>query len=313
MIFGACSPFNSETEDQDPTLIIVKRDNDPNERQYGIGNSHPAWSPDGNCILYEHEAQNVNERNNGFYQIILHDLKTHRDTFIVSGRLPTWSPDGDRFAFVRGNVLMQYDLKTDSIKTLITLKANIFFPDWGPSNLIVFDTFHENPFRSLALWTFDPMEGELRSVGDMDKGSFRKGDWHPDGERIFHTRWVPVDTVWDYQYERDLVVDGEELFVMDLNNEYIERLTDDKESQSEPVVSPDGKWLAYTYREGLWNIKVMNLETREEKFVTKKGGRYPHWAPDSEHIVYISVKPEGNLCIVSIVKTETFSIDRWSK
>src|SRR6202162_2527158 len=71
---------------------------------------------------------------------------------------------------------------------------------------------------------------------------------------------------------------------------------------SEPQISPDGKWVAYTVAtpnletnntsRDIWIVSVASGEPRQ---LTHSGsGTRPRWAPDGQNLAFISARAEGN-------------------
>jgi len=91
---------------------------------------HPDWSPDGEWIVYNNNAD-------GYIWKI--KLDGSEPTIITEGECPRWSPDGTRIVYIDdsdsdfNNI---YTIKSDgSEKTLILPGEyrDIYWPDWSPS------------------------------------------------------------------------------------------------------------------------------------------------------------------------------------
>jgi Tol biopolymer transport system component len=78
-------------------------------------------------------------------------------------------------------------------------------------------------------------------------------------------------------------------------------------SQTNGMISPDGKWVAYASDEsGSWEIYVTTFPNAAGKWqVSRGGGREPRWRGDSREIFYLA--PSGMLTSVPISTIGTFS------
>ena len=72
-------------------------------------------------------------------------------------------------------------------------------------------------------------------------------------------------------------------------------ISDKPEDEHSPVISPDGKWLAFLVGdENRSSIDVLNLDNSERFTVTKGTGRFvdPRWSSDSKRIVFLGIHPD---------------------
>ena len=78
---------------------------------------------------------------------------------------------------------------------------------------------------------------------------------------------------------------------MDANGSNERRLTENTIMDIRPVVSPNGKQIAFTsLRNGFYNVYVMNLDGSEVRQVTDSEERddYPTWHPDGKRLAVVS-------------------------
>lgn len=116
--------------------------------------------------------------------------------------------------------------------------------------------------------------------------------WFPDGRRIL--------------FERDLsrgngAEENAEFYILDLKSGQAQHFMENHPTDTTPVVSPDGKYIAFSSRRGgRRDIYVLNLETGHLKQLTDIGDRIGwayrvDWSPDGHHIAYeLEVAPDGD-------------------
>ena len=78
----------------------------------------------------------------------------------------------------------------------------------------------------------------------------------------------------------------------------IEWLLNTPFSERNPVLSPDGRWMAYSSdQSGVIEVYVRAFPDAEDELtlVSQGGGRWPVWAPDSDELFYRS--PEGMMVV----------------
>lgn len=127
------------------------------------------------------------------------------------------------------------------------------------------------------LWVVDKDGQNLQRLVSVQNVEVRTGHkpfaWSVDGKRLF--------------YEVSATDTGDEaIWVFEVSKETKSLLVD---SAYYPVVSSDGKWLAYRkppYRE---TIEIMDLETKE--IIGRTSGRYSiNWSPDGLYLVILDSK-----------------------
>jgi eukaryotic-like serine/threonine-protein kinase len=80
-----------------------------------------------------------------------------------------------------------------------------------------------------------------------------------------------------------------------------------KASETNGMISPDGKWVAYASNDsGEWEIYVTTFPGAQGKWqVSPVGGTEPRWQGDGKEIFYLD--PKGMLTPVPVNAGETFS------
>lgn len=229
--------------------------------------SSPAMSPDGSRIAFT--VQTVNERDN----------KYHREVWLVNAsggepqRLtspgtessnPRWSPDGTRLIFTsqrpggRGNTwMLRMDqpggeaFQDDAYPRIGSVPADLRFSVWSEPDSMARDSVRrDDPYAKMQPMArppygaitkpLDPARFDGRHVYDMRYKSNNQG--FVPGPREAR-RWRPAQ-LWIQAY------DGTPK----------RRITDTRYSHRNPVVSPDGRWVAFVADARLRPDSVVDLE-----------------------------------------------------
>ncbi len=108
--------------------------------------------------------------------------------------------------------------------------------------------------------------GEVKNISKLPS---REKDifWSKDGDALF------------FQSNRDLYID---IYRYDCDSKVIEKLTDTEQRENLSRMSPDGRYLAYVTRAGLW---LYDMEEEESELVVDTCGlQAVRWAPDNRWI-----------------------------
>jgi len=232
---------NKLEDKYETTLYIMKSDGTRN-RVFAKGSS-PQWSPDGSRIAYLADGEPKGAQI--YVRYVDGDPGPTQVTHLTE--MPAdihWSPDGKSIGFsmfVAKPVVWAIDMP----------KA----PDsahWTRAPRIV-ETLHfredrkgfqDAGFRHLFVASVDGGPARQITHGDWNVGSRFDGlsgpvgwDWTPEGKSIILDGWDAPDG--DYQYR------ASNLYAVDPSTGATHVLTADKGSWHSPVVSPDGKHIAY--------------------------------------------------------------------
>lgn len=202
---------------------------------------------------------------------------------------PSWSPDGERLAYVsfenkRAEVFIQ-DLATGKRQSISGRaginNAPVFSPD-GSRLALTLSTEPGNP----DVYVKDIESGALNRI-TRSPAIDTEPAWAPDGSSLYFTS----DRGGGPQVYR--VVPGERP----------KRVTFEGGYNASPTVSPDGKHLAMVHRDrGKFRIAVMNLETEALRVLTEGAlDESPSFAPNGSMIIYATQHGnEGVLAAVSV-------------
>ena len=191
---------------------------------------------------------------------------------------PDWSPDGTKIAFVsrRTGEYQIYVMDADG-KNQIRLTdgpETNWEPDWSPDGqriaFSVSPNFNVGVVRHIAVMDADGNNRVRYEDQTMQP------DWSPDGGQIAFVSW------------RD---GGNEIYVMDVDGQGLERVTHDLAGKWNPSFSPDGGQIAYhASHEEFNHIYVVGVDGKNLKRLTHNQENHwgPTWSPDGGAIAYAS-------------------------
>ena len=182
-------------------------------------------------------------------------------------------------AFLVNFVVSQ--LRSNSTRFLETRPADS--PSLTEDRLIAF-TSQQN--GNLDVYTMRPDGSELTNLTDNPADDFNPF-WSPDGRRIA------------FESDRDGLV---QIFLMDADGSNLIQLTQgnvEHKFRSANPWSPDGSKLTFSERtsaEEKWILFVMDADGQNQRQLVQTPGVYgaTFWSPDSKHIAFDLIKPEGN-------------------
>ncbi len=291
----------------------------------------PRISPDGRRVAYVRNSMDVmRDRRRSELWVVNVDGSDHRR--LGEGGSPRWSPDGTRLAYTAGGQIHLRWMDTGETAVLSQLTEAPRGIRWSPDGRhIAFNMLVPHPAPTLAPpprppegaeWAPPPiMEDRFRNrrdgVGYLDFGhdhlfllpaeggtavQVTTGDfqhssaaaWTPDGRSLVFSSNRNPDWVLDHR--------NSELYVAPVAGGEIRALTDRPGPDHSPVVSPDGRWVAFvgyedrmrTYQ--VSRLQVVDLDGGGRRVVTAgldRGVANPVWASDGSGL-YFQYDDQGN-------------------
>lgn len=202
---------------------------------------------------------------------------------IISGKGPTWSPDGKMIAFGRDlphgrpevcivTIPNQGRPVGSPIQIELPLESTDFVTGWTPDNkigLLLESSYHEN------VYTVSVLGGKVTqmSVG----GSHPR--WSPDGKRIYFRKSDGISSAPSDGGERR----RHSFFVQDENGLFVQY------PGGGNSISPDGKSIVFSGGTATFgpNIYTIPIEGGDPKQINDKG-QYPCWSSDGNWIAYMA-------------------------
>jgi acylaminoacyl-peptidase len=241
----------------------------------------PQISPDGQRIVYVRSFMNImDDRRRSNLWIVNSDGSDHRP--LTSGnenhRSPRWSPDGQRLIYISGEeessqIFCRW-MDTGQTARLTRVPHSPRNIAWSPDGrYIAFAMFVQTPFEVFApmppkpegaQWAKPPrvirklryradgmgylrdgyshlfvLSSEGGTPRQITSGDFNHGGprWTPDGKSLVFSANRHDD--WEYQPRNT------EIYQVTLSNREITALTDREGPDNNPMISPDGRRIAY--------------------------------------------------------------------
>lgn len=223
-----------------------------------VNESNPTWSPDGTRIAFTSKSENGTE----IYVTWVESGKTTRLTQL--NRPPkglSWSPDGSQIAFRM--------LVPEESVVLVKAPKKPDDAEWSDAPRVTARLKYETDGAGYVepgfeqFFVISALGGSPRQVTD---GNFRHGgtvQWSQDGNSLIFSG--NRNDGWELDYGNT------EIYRVSLESGAVVALTDRRGPDTEPVVSPDGRKIAYigyddkvqTYQ--VTKLHVMNVDGAEPR------------------------------------------------
>ena len=284
----------------DDVVAFIRRDGDARGIHYSNGTRGPSgeiraasWSPDGTLVAF-HKRLPFGRRP----WVKTYSRLPKYELVLTSGG-PSFSPMGDRFAFVgpaenamgAGLAVAEAGSATSTI-VYRDPSRNVLGPQWSPDGerlIFGIGTFNAffNGFLGLFLKPEDRAEnGAQVAIVNADGTGFREltsgpnnngfPSMAPDGRRFVYRTFGP---------------EGEGLRIMDLETKQVTSIAQGYDNF--PLWSPRGDVIMFSRQDGgdyeIFTIKPDGTDVRR---LTRSKGNDAHmaWSPDGTHILFASTR-----------------------
>jgi Tol biopolymer transport system component/serine/threonine protein kinase len=254
-------------------------------------NSRPAFSPDGQRIVFERWRSGMNpdiwlmDRDGGHPQPVATDPTTDSlPSFVAGGTSVAFFSFGDGR---RG--LYTVDLSTRTPVLLRSIDQRLEFPRLSAQG----DRFafgSREGGETINLWIQDVVGGPARQL-TFDEESVAYPVWSPDGRSIAAQERRGRDS---------------QVVLVDVETGALTPLTRASGQSWAYSFSPDGDRIAFGgLRDGFWNVYWVSTRGGAEHQLTHYARpdvyvRYPAWSPNGREVVYELAETSGNVWLLEI-------------
>ena len=255
-------------------LMRIPASGGPPEAMSGTpeGVSSVRWSPDGSRIAFlAQDAVWVQRARGGKpARVCWYDRS---NAFLTkAGNMLAWSPDGKQLAFA-GTLEARPGQRDPLVIDRMQYKTRTAIWDG----------------RRTHLYVVPAKGGTPRAItsGEFDEHSI---DWGGDGSEIVFLSNHAAEPDAQLNYD---------IFAVNLSSGKLRQITRTPGVEMEPVVSPDGRWIAYaaTKREWttidsvaedahIWVVSAAGGPGKELNAELDRRGGSPEWTPDSRNVIF---------------------------
>ena len=204
--------------------------------------------------------------------------------------LPSISPDGRYIALTSSHRTMEtwiLDLQRGSMSPF---EQNSHFSVWTPDGKrIVFSSDREGPSHNL-FWRNADGSGAVERLTTVEEHQ-DPASWTPDGKVLAFAQ-EHSDTNWDIR-------------LLDIERRRQEPFQNSDFNESHPMISPDGRWIAYVSDElGENEVYVESFpDGGSKERISTDGGNDPLWSHDGKELFY---RDGDNVFAVSVETEPAF-------
>ena len=275
-------------------ITSVRRLTDNSRKDY-----LPAWSPDGEWIVYVAEEKIEGKIEIELYAMPVDGSEVTQLTDVelenISGPVsPDWSPDGKEIIVDvyegRGQIFkldfyqaLEQPLGLEEMEILIGFgeDMNASGPVWSPDGAEIAFDYLDPQSSGDQIGIMDANGQNARPLTDIPDVRYSFLDWSPDGTKLIFNSTRALD---------------HDLFIMEVNTGEVNPITLDAKDAHSAHWSPDGTKIVFgTRHKGNFDLFVLYLDSGEVRRLTYhlSSDLSASWSPDSSQIVFVSDR-DGN-------------------
>lgn len=268
-------------------LLIAQSDGSGANIQFSPAyaqNSTPAWGPKGQ-IAFASNRVSPSSGEGSYHHIWVAEPGGEAAPITnaaANDLAPSWSPDGERLVFMRGQAVQEelFVIDADGTNERQLTNGGGRYPAWSPDGTKI--AFHATRGRREDIYTIE-VDGTNEQRLTDDPNADILPTWDPSGARIAF--------VSDRSGNRDI-------FVMEADGSGGTAIVAAPSDETDPKFAPDGKKLVYV---SLGGVSVTALDGSRfpngATILTVGGPSYgktvsdPSWSPDGHRIIFSSEEP----------------------